>query len=195
MISNPKSQLNELLSSDPHINLNYIVIYLGPGDYHRFHSPTDFKILTSKHYPGELLSVSPKIVKFIPNLYMINERVVLEGKWKDDLYFGFVAVGATNVGSIVINFDEEIKTNISRKGMKKRSKKNVKFDIKEQDNNNLNLNLKNYDDINIKKGEELGSFKFGSTVILIFENDDKKSRIIHKKGDRILVGEAILNNK
>jgi len=51
------------------------VLYLAPGDYHCFHSPADWKILTRRHFPGELLSVSPGIVSKIKGLFSLNERL------------------------------------------------------------------------------------------------------------------------
>jgi phosphatidylserine decarboxylase precursor len=54
---------------------------------------------------GELFSVSPYMAKRLENLFVLNERVALLGRWKHG-FFGMVPVGATNVGSIKINFDQ-----------------------------------------------------------------------------------------
>ena len=54
---------------------------------------------------GELFSVSPYMAKRLENLFVLNERVALLGRWKYG-FFGMVPVGATNVGSIKINFDQ-----------------------------------------------------------------------------------------
>jgi phosphatidylserine decarboxylase precursor len=54
---------------------------------------------------GELFSVSPYIAQRLANLFVLNERVVLLGRWKYG-FFSMVPVGATNVGSIKINFDK-----------------------------------------------------------------------------------------
>lgn len=85
--------------------LFFCVIYLAPGDYHRFHSPTNWVVQKRRHFAGELFSVSPYFVKLLQNLFVLNERVVLLGKWKYG-FFSMTPVGATNVGSIHINFDE-----------------------------------------------------------------------------------------
>jgi phosphatidylserine decarboxylase len=54
--------------------------------------------------PGELFSVSPYIAKRLHNLFVLNERVALLGRWKHG-FFSMIPVGATNVGSIKVNFD------------------------------------------------------------------------------------------
>jgi phosphatidylserine decarboxylase precursor len=54
---------------------------------------------------GELFSVSPWMAKRLENLFVLNERVALLGRWRHG-FFGMVPVGATNVGSIKINFDQ-----------------------------------------------------------------------------------------
>ena len=54
---------------------------------------------------GELFSVSPWVAKRAENLFVLNERVALLGRWRHG-FFGMVPVGATNVGSIKINFDQ-----------------------------------------------------------------------------------------
>ena len=83
----------------------HCVIYLAPGDYHRFHSPTDWEIFYRRHFPGELFGVSPSIASWLKGLYNLNERVVYYGKWKYG-FFSMTAVGATNVGSIKVFMDE-----------------------------------------------------------------------------------------
>jgi len=84
--------------------LFFAVIYLAPGDYHRFHSPAAWVVEKRRHFAGELYSVSPYIAKRLANLFVLNERVVLLGRWRHG-FLSMVPVGATNVGSIVINFD------------------------------------------------------------------------------------------
>ena len=103
-------------------NTFFIVIYLAPGDYHRFHSPTAWVVERRRHFvgmfyllpcvnrmlsgvAGDLFSVSPWMAKRLENLFVLNERVALLGRWKHG-FFSMVPVGATNVGSIKINFDK-----------------------------------------------------------------------------------------
>jgi phosphatidylserine decarboxylase len=68
------------------------IIYLAPGDYHRFHSPTSWMPEIRRHFSGELLSVSPKIAKWMPGLFCLNERALYIGKWLHG-FFSFTAVG------------------------------------------------------------------------------------------------------
>lgn len=73
-------------------DLYFTVIYLAPGDYHRFHSPTHFEVKSVDIYNGELYSVSPLIVGWLKDVFALNERVVIAGEWIHG-FFGMVAVG------------------------------------------------------------------------------------------------------
>lgn len=72
--------------------LFHCIIYLAPGDYHRFHSPAAWKPVIRRHFHGELLSVSPKVAKFIAGLFCLNERATYIGEWEHG-FFSFTAVG------------------------------------------------------------------------------------------------------
>ncbi len=73
-------------------SLFYIVIYLAPGDYHRYHSPANWRIFFRRHFRGELLSVSPTVAKWVQDLLTLNERVVYIGQWTYG-FFSMVPVG------------------------------------------------------------------------------------------------------
>jgi len=93
--------------------LKYIVLYLCPGDYHRYHSPVD-GIFTDRIYiPGYLEPVMPKYIAKHKNVFKTNERVSLIGKRGESL-FAIVFVCAINVGSVCLHFDDEYTTNIKR---------------------------------------------------------------------------------
>ncbi|KAF9441944.1 hypothetical protein P691DRAFT_765725 [Macrolepiota fuliginosa MF-IS2] len=70
---------------------------------HRFHSLTAWVVEKQRHF----------IAKRLENLFIFDERVALPGRWKHGL-FSVVPVGATNVGSIKINFDNDLRTNDRR---------------------------------------------------------------------------------
>lgn len=84
--------------------LFHCVIYLAPGDYHRFHSPVQWNVQFRRHFAGELLSVNPVVARWIAGLFSLNERAVYVGEWEHG-FFSYTAVGATNVGSIRVYED------------------------------------------------------------------------------------------
>lgn len=90
--------------------LYHCVIYLAPGDYHRIHSPIDWRVSERRHFPGNLFPVNQIAARLVPSLFVENERVALVGDW-DHGYFSMTAVGATNVGSIVLTQEPEFRTN------------------------------------------------------------------------------------
>ncbi|XP_070500330.1 phosphatidylserine decarboxylase proenzyme, mitochondrial isoform X1 [Chironomus tepperi] len=136
--------------------LYHCIIYLAPGDYHRFHSPTSWKPSFRRHFHGELLSVSPKVAKLVPGLFCINERASYIGEWEHG-FFSFTAVGATNVGSVQVFIDEDLKTNKWR-GLKVGTMRETEYD---------EAKLRN--DVFLNKGELVGQFNMGSTIVLVFE--------------------------
>lgn len=109
LVKGVEYNVSDLLGYETSLNKHYVVLYLAPGDYHRCHAPVDFETSTVVHVPGKLLPVSPKMFGRIPNLYNLNERVVLQGEWKHGS-FDFVFVGALNVGSIIVENEKITKT-------------------------------------------------------------------------------------
>ena len=158
--------------ADPKKKLFCIIIYLAPGDYHRYHSSSEWKATVRRHFPGELWSVSPSVVGVVKGLFNYNERVVLAGTWKHGFY-SYSPIGAYNVGSIHIDFDQEVVTN------KKESYTYGKFHEKVYDN-----------PIDIAKGERVGGFQLGSTVVLIFEAPSSFSFNV-EAGQKLKVGESL----
>ncbi|XP_032771819.1 phosphatidylserine decarboxylase proenzyme, mitochondrial isoform X1 [Rattus rattus] len=156
--------------------LYHCVIYLAPGDYHCFHSPTDWTVSHRRHFPGSLMSVNPGMARWIKELFCHNERVVLTGDWKHG-FFSLTAVGATNVGSIRIHFDQELHTNSP--SYSKGSYNDLSF-----------VTHANKEGIPMRKGEPLGEFNLGSTIVLIFEAP-KDFNFRLKAGQKILFGEAL----
>ncbi|XP_020927570.1 phosphatidylserine decarboxylase proenzyme, mitochondrial isoform X2 [Sus scrofa] len=156
--------------------LYHCVIYLAPGDYHCFHSPTDWTVSHRRHFPGSLMSVNPGMARWIKELFCHNERVVLTGDWKHG-FFSLTAVGATNVGSIRIYFDQDLHTNSPR--YSKGSYNDFSF-----------VTHTNKEGIPMRKGEHLGEFNLGSTIVLIFEAP-KDFNFKLKAGQKIRFGEAL----
>ncbi len=146
--------------------LDYVNIYLSPKDYHRYHSPCDMQILSATYTNGVLYSVNEKHLECISNLYTKNERVSLKCQSEKGIFW-LVFIGAQNVGKMRFNFDCSIQTNAK---------------------NSHNFTRK-YENVNLKKGEELGNFELGSTVVLIsqkgFLNMDLKAGQNVKFGEKL----------
>ncbi|KYO31668.1 phosphatidylserine decarboxylase proenzyme isoform B [Alligator mississippiensis] len=166
---------NQLVTKEGN-ELYHCVIYLAPGDYHCFHSPTDWRVSHRRHFPGSLMSVNPGVARWIKELFCHNERVVLTGDWKHG-FFSLTAVGATNVGSIRIYFDQDLHTNSPR--YSKGSYNDFSF-----------ITNNNKEGIPMRKGEHLGEFNLGSTIVLIFEAP-KDFKFHLKPGQKIRFGEAL----
>ncbi|KAM3070231.1 phosphatidylserine decarboxylase 1 [Clarireedia jacksonii] len=160
------------LTSENRTALYYVVVYLAPGDYHRFHSPTAWVVEKRRHFAGELYSVSPYLQRTLPGLFTLNERVVLLGRWRWG-FFSYIPVGATNVGSIKINFDRELRTNSLTT--------DTAADIAAEEAAKRGETYTGYAEATyeaaspvlhghaLKRGEEMGGFQLGSTIVLVFE--------------------------
>ncbi|XP_076163042.1 phosphatidylserine decarboxylase [Ptiloglossa arizonensis] len=159
------------LLKNPLNELYQLTVYLAPGDYHRFHSSTDWEIEFRRHFQGKLLSVNPKIAQYLPDLFSLNERVVYIGKWIGG-FMAYAAVGATNVGSIKVYCDKDLQTNT------------IKWpEMKHWKDANLGC-------ARISKGELFGEFRMGSTVVLLFEGP-KDFKFCIKIGQTIKMGQAL----
>ena len=165
--------INEIMFYDKKIQNEYIdgsfvTIYLSPKDYHRVHMQFDGKLERTIHIPGRLFSVATHAVKQIKNLYCKNERLVCNFKNLDSK-FAVIFVAAINVSSIETSWRGEIsppypKKTITTDYMKKK--------------------------VILSKGDEVGMFKSGSTVILLFDRKYKLAESL-KKNKLIRVGEKI----
>ncbi|KAK5945747.1 phosphatidylserine decarboxylase 1 [Knufia obscura] len=159
-------------TADNPTKLYYLVVYLAPGDYHRFHSPVSWVCNTRRHFAGELYSVSPYVQRTLPGLFTLNERIVLLGHWKYG-FFSYTAVGATNVGSIKINFDKELRTNslttdteADRQAMAARERGEAYSGFSEATYEGASALLEGFA---LKRGEEMGGFQLGSSIVMVFE--------------------------
>ena len=128
---------------------SFATLYLSPRDYHRIHMPCDARLLRMIYVGGDLFSVNPTTALGVPNLFARNERVVCLFESAHGPFI-LTLVGATIVGSIETVWHGVV--NRSRKG---------------------SLREWSYDDqqIVLKKGDEMGRFLLGSTVVLLFPKD------------------------
>lgn len=127
---------------------SFMNFYLSPKDYHRYHAPCDFKLLKLIHVPGKLYPVNLKYLNKEFELFVQNERVILECETNGKIFY-MVFVGALNVGQMVFEFEDRVETNTNAKEMK----------------------VYTYENIEISKGECLGYFKMGSTVVMLWEKE------------------------
>ena len=125
---------------------HFATIYLSPRDYHRIHMPCAGRLLRMIYVPGELFSVNPTTARGVPGLFARNERVVCVFE-NDAGPFVLTLVGATIVGSMATVWHGQV--NPPRPGT-----------IKEWD----------YapGEVVLKKGDEMGRFLLGSTVVMLF---------------------------
>ncbi|KAJ4477328.1 phosphatidylserine decarboxylase 1 [Lentinula aciculospora] len=159
--------------------LFFTVIYLAPGDYHRFHSPTAWVVEKRRHFVGELFSVAPYIAKRLENLFVLNERVALLGKWRYG-FFSMVPVGAINVGSIKINFDQALRTNERGRPPPPGTYTEAVYSEASPVLNGQPL----------LPAQEMGGFCLGSTIVLVFEAP-REFQFAIKANQKIKVGQKL----
>ncbi len=140
--------IDELLGEKLDKELYYINFYLSPRDYHRYHAPCDMEIEELRYFGGALYPVNMPALNRVQSLFVKNERVVVRAKMSNGKRLYFVAVGALNVGSIVFHCEPKIKTNAKR----------------------ANESYTYITPIKVRKGEELGMFEMGSTIVLFIED-------------------------
>ena len=146
---------------------HFLNFYLSPKDYHRYHVPMDMQVMRVVHVPGLLYPVNFKYLKKVPSLFVKNERVIVECKDINGKLFYMILVGALNVGKMTLSFEEGIETNIEADKVK----------------------VYDYENLSLKKGDELGMFKMGSTVVMLFEKD--LLDLEEKEGKSVRFGEVI----
>lgn len=125
---------------------SFATLYLSPRDYHRIHMPCEGKLTRMIYVPGALFSVNPTTARGVPGLFARNERVVcvFESAFGP---FVLVLVGATIVGSMATVWHGVVNP--------PRSARVREWQYQDQD-------------LVLKKGEEMGRFLLGSTVVMLF---------------------------
>lgn len=177
--------LEELLAGHDNI-INYfkdgsfVVIYIPPYDCHRVYMPCTGTLREVLYIPGTLFSVHPKIITNIPNILSRNERIICIF----DTDFGYIAqilIGSTIAGSIATKWLGTITP--PRTGIVKHWHYPV---IKHTNNDNTKNNP-----IVLTKGEEMGLFKLGSTVINLFNKDNILLNDQLKQNDIAHIGQIL----
>lgn len=172
-----KYAVDELLACSPAVSQlfdggQFATFYLSPKDYHRIHMPCEGTLREMTYVPGKLFSVQPRTANTIPKLFARNERLVIFF----DTQFGLMAmvlVGAVVVGAM----------NTVWHGDVFRTKTKSFYNYASLDQN-----------IVLEKGEEMGHFKLGSTVILLFTKESSVHwRSSLQAGHVVSYGQAIVS--
>ncbi len=150
-------------------NGSFATLYLSPRDYHRIHMPCDGRLTRMIYVPGALFSVNPTTARGVPGLFARNERVVCVFESASGP-FVLTLVGATIVGSMATVWHGTV--NPPRPGV-----------IREW----------RYDEQNIvlRKGEEMGRFLLGSTVVMLFPQNRLSFNPDWSPARAIRMGEAM----
>ena len=153
---------NDLYSS-------FATIYLSPKDYHRIHMPFDGRLKLMKYIPGNLFSVNQRTVNNIDQVFARNERLICNFNTEYG-EIALVMVGAIFVGSMETSWEGKVTPPYTK------SVKTFDYDSRQ---------------IDLFKGEELGRFKMGSTVILLMP---KRTTDLNLETGQILkMGQSLSN--
>lgn len=158
--------------ADKFKNGDFITTYLSPSDYHRVHMPCDAILRKMTYVPGDLFSVNPFLAEHVPNLFARNERVICEF----ETAFGpmvQILVGATVTASMSTVWAGVI--NPPRAN-----------EVKTWEYPNTGDEM-----ITLKKGEEMGAFRLGSTVINLFPQSRVKLNSELEAGSVTRMGEVL----
>ena len=166
--------LDDLLATDleeaaGYVDGTFATIYLAPYDYHRIHAPLDGKLVAARYVPGDLFSVNEATVSRVPGLFRRNERLIMHFETTRGPA-AVILVGALNVGSISTPWSGEIRPRTQG--------------VVDQ------LDLSKHP-TTVKKGDLLGWFNMGSTVILLLPADTCEWDDDLRSGEKVRVGEAI----
>ena len=146
----------------------FATIYLAPGDYHRIHMPMAGQLREMVHVPGSLFSVNPATAANVPNLFARNERVVC----LFDTAAGpmaLVLVGAMIVGSVETPWAGVVAPGDG------------------------GVSQQNYSDdpaLTFARGEEMGRFRLGSTVVMVMPKGRAQWNNAQQPGKKVRLGEA-----
>ena len=150
-------------------NGNFATIYLAPYNYHRVHSPIAGKLVSGSYVPGDLFSVNAATASHIRGLFRRNERLILNLETAAGPA-AIIFVGAMNVGSITTPWTGEIRPRHS--GIVE------SIDIGDEA-------------IDIAKGQLLGWFNMGSTVIVLLPQGVATWNNKMVAGETLQMGETI----
>ena len=146
----------------------YVTLRLTATMYHHFHSPCDGEIQKVTYIYGDTWNVNPIAISRIQKLFCKNERVIIETRMLSGHLITLVPVAAILVASIWLKFI------------------NVLLHLKYPGPNEI------YCNVECSKGQELGWFQHGSTIIVFAPKGFKLCKNV-KLGEKIKMGEPLMN--
>ena len=166
--------LSDLLATDleqaeAYVNGTFATIYLAPYNYHRVHAPWDGKLVAARYVPGDLFSVNAATLERVAGLFRRNERLIMHFETERGPAV-LIFVGALNVGSITTPWTGEL-----------RPKKHGVVDVPDLSAHSST----------VLKGDLLGWFNMGSTVILLLPTGSSEWDHDLQPGETLRMGEAI----
>lgn len=167
--------LHDLLATntdeaDRFIDGSFATIYLAPCNYHRVHAPMAGELVMARYVPGDLFSVNAMTASGVARLFARNERLICHFRTAIGPLV-VILVGALNVGSITTPWSGEIRPR----------KRGVVEEIA----------LRSSVSKNVRKGDLLGWFNMGSTVIVLLPPGRCSWLDQLETGQPLLMGEAI----
>ena len=150
----------------------FATIYLAPGDYHRIHMPMAGQLREMVHVPGRLFSVNPATAAIVPNLFARNERVVC----MFDTAAGpmaLVLAGAMIVGSVETPWAGVVKPGAAP-----------------GDGGVSQQSYSGEQALKFARGEEMGRFRLGSTVVMVMPKGRTQWSNAQKPGKKVKLGEV-----
>jgi phosphatidylserine decarboxylase len=149
----------------------FATIYLSPKDYHRIHMPLTGTLRKMTYIPGKLFSVNPRTARTVPKLFARNERLVTVFDTEQGPIV-MVLVGAIFVGSMETVWSGKITPPYGKS-------------IQHWDYHGEQA-------ITLQKGEEMGRFNMGSTVVMLLPLESKLFKQEFSAGTPIQLGQAMV---
>jgi phosphatidylserine decarboxylase len=149
----------------------FATIYLSPKDYHRIHMPLTGTLRKMTYIPGKLFSVNPRTARTVPKLFARNERVVTVFDTEQGPIV-MVLVGAIFVGSMETVWSGKITPPYG--------------------NNIQHWDYQGEQAITLQKGEEMGRFNMGSTVVMLLPLESELFKHEFSAGTAIQLGQAMV---
>ncbi len=163
--------MTDVQDADRFADGRFATLYLAPHNYHRVHCPLDAELVAARYVPGALYSVNEASVSLLPGLFTRNERLICHFS-SDAGPVILVFVGALHVGSISTPWTGEIRPR--RKGVVQ------DIDIQEKGV-----------PTEVNKGDLIGCFNMGSTVIVLFPPGSVEFDDTLVAGAKVRMGGAI----